>query len=459
MQRERLSSRLGFILLSAGCAIGIGNVWKFPWVAGNNGGGAFVLIYLLFLVIMGLPVLTMEFALGRASQKSPVDLYKPLEPKGTKWHLHGYLCFAGAYILMMFYTTVSGWMVNYFVSTAAGRFDGLDKVGIQTEFDSLLADPVTMIFYTGIVIVIAVVVCSLGLNNGLERITKYMMLALLAIMVGLAINSFFMEGSSEGLKFYLVPDFEKLNTLEKLIGVVSAAMQQAFFTLSLGLGSMAIFGSYIGKERALLGESINVATLDTFVAVTSGLIIFPACFTYNIDVNAGPDLIFVTLPNVFNSMPAPYGRIIGTFFFVFMSFAALSTVLAVFQMIIACLGDKLSWSKKKACIIAGAVLFVLSLPCILGFNLIPNINFFDKTADILDIEDFIVSNLLLPIGSLIFVIFCTNKRYGWGFKNFKDAANEGKGMKVRNWMRCYMTYVLPLMVLTILVLGVISWFK
>ena len=459
MQRERLSSRLGFILLSAGCAIGIGNVWKFPWVAGNNGGGAFVLIYLLFLVIMGLPVLTMEFALGRASQKSPIDLYKPLEPKGTKWHLHGYLCFAGAYILMMFYTTVSGWMVNYFVDTAAGKFDGLDKVGIQTEFDNLLADPVTMIFYTGIVIVIAVVVCSLGLNNGLERITKYMMLALLVIMVGLAINSFFMEGSSEGLKFYLVPDFEKLNTPEKLIGVVSAAMQQAFFTLSLGLGSMAIFGSYIDKKRSLLGESLNVAALDTFVAVTSGLIIFPACFTYNIDVNAGPDLIFVTLPNVFNSMPAPYGRIIGTFFFVFMSFAALSTVLAVFQMIIACLQDKLSWSKKKACIIAGAALFVLSLPCILGFNLIPNINFFGKTANVLDIEDFIVSNLLLPIGSLIFVIFCTNKRYGWGFKNFKDAANEGKGLKVRNWMRCYMTYFLPLIVLTILILGVISWFK
>lgn len=459
MQRERLSSRLGFILLSAGCAIGIGNVWKFPWVAGNNGGGAFVLIYLLFLAIMGLPVLTMEFALGRASQKSPIDLYKPLEPKGTKWHLHGYICFIGAYILMMFYTTVSGWMVNYFVSTAAGKFDGLDKGGIQTSFDNLKADPVTMIIYTTIVIIIAVFVCSFNLNKGLERITKYMMLALLAIMVGLAINSFFMEGSSEGLKFYLMPDFEKLNSPEKIMGVVSAAMQQAFFTLSLGLGSMAIFGSYLGKERSLLGESINVAVLDTFVAITSGLIIFPACFTYNIDVNAGPDLIFVTLPNVFNSMPAPYGRIIGTFFFIFMSFAALSTVLAVFQMIVGCLQDRLSWSKKKACIIGGVALTLLSLPCTLGFNVIPSLNFFGKTANVLDIEDFIVSNLLLPIGSLIFVIFCTNKRYGWGFKNFKDAANEGKGLKIANWMRGYMTYVLPVVVSAILILGVISWFK
>lgn len=459
MQRERLSSRLGFILLSAGCAIGIGNVWKFPWVAGNNGGGAFVLIYMLFLVIMGLPVLTMEFSLGRASQKSPIDLYKPLEPKGTKWHLHGYVCFIGAYILMMFYTTVSGWMLKYFVSTAAGRFDGLDKTGIQTAFDSLKADPVTMLICTAIVIVIAVIVCSFDLNSGLEKITKYMMIALLVIMVGLAINSFFMEGSKEGLKFYLVPDFEKLNTPEKFIGVVSAAMQQAFFTLSLGMGSMAIFGSYIDKKRSLLGESLNVAVLDTFVAVTSGLIIFPACFTYNISVNAGPDLIFVTLPNVFNSMPAPFGRIIGAFFFVFMSFAALSTVLAVFQMIVACLQDKLCWSKKKSCVIGGVALLVLSVPCVLGFNIIPKFNFFGKMANVLDVEDFIVSNILLPVGSLLFVLFCTNKRYGWGFKNFKEAANEGKGLKVANWMRGYMTYVLPVIVLVILVLGIISWFK
>lgn len=459
MQRERLSSRLGFILLSAGCAIGIGNVWKFPWVAGNNGGGAFVLIYLIFLAIMGIPVLTMEFALGRASQKSPIELYRPLEPKGTKWHLHGYICFIGAYILMMFYTTVSGWMLNYFVSTASGRFDNLDSVGVQSAFDSLKADPVTMIIYTTIVVVIAVFVCSFKLNNGLEKITKYMMLVLLAIMVGLAFNSLFMEGSAEGLKFYLLPDFEKLNSPEKIINVISAAMQQAFFTLSLGLGSMAIFGSYLGKERSLLGESLNVAVLDTFVAITSGLIIFPACFTYNINVNAGPDLIFVTLPNVFNNMPAPYGRIIGAFFFVFMSFAALSTVLAVFQMIVGCLQDRLCWSKKKSCIIGGVALLVLSLPCALGFNIIPSFNFFGKTANVLDIEDFIVSNLLLPIGSLIFVIFCTNKRYGWGFENFKNSANEGKGLKIANWMRGYMTFVLPVVVFAILILGIISWFK
>ena len=459
MQRERLSSRLGFILLSAGCAIGIGNVWKFPWVAGNNGGGAFVLIYLVFLAIMGIPVLAMEFSLGRASQKSPIELYRPLEPKGTKWHFHGYVCFIGAYILMMFYTTVSGWMINYFVSTASGKFDGLDNIGVQNQFKSLLADPITMLIYTGIVILIAIIVCSFNLSGGLERITKYMMIALLLIMVGLAINSFFMEGSYEGLSFYLVPDFEKLNTPEKFIGVVSSAMQQAFFTLSLGLGSMAIFGSYIDKKRSLLGEALSVASLDTFVAVTSGLIIFPACFTYNIDVNAGPDLIFVTLPNVFNNMPHPYGRIVGAFFFVFMSFAALSTVLAVFQMIVACLQDKLNWSKKKSCIIGGVALFFLSIPCILGFNLIPKMNFFGKEANVLDIEDFIVSNILLPVGSLVFVLFCTNKRYGWGFKNFKEAANEGKGIKIKNWMRGYMTYVLPLMVLVILVLGIISWFK
>ena len=455
MQRERLKSRLGFILLSAGCAIGIGNVWKFPYMAGQYGGGIFVLIYLFFLLTMGVPAMTMEFALGRAAQKSPVKLYQQLEKPGQKWHIHGYFAYVGNIILMMFYTTVAGWMLSYFISTMQGVFSGLDSAGIAAEFGSLVANPQKMMFYTALVIVVSFGVCAIGLQNGLERVTKVMMIALLAIMAILAVNSIFLDGGKEGLEFYLMPDINKMRDAG-IINVIVGAMNQAFFTLSVGIGSMAIFGSYIGKDRSLLGEAVNVAVLDTFVAFTSGLIIFPACFAYNVDVNSGPDLIFITLPNVFNNLP--FGRLWGSLFFVFMTFAALTTVFAVFENIISCTMDLFGWSRKKACLINCIVMIVLSIPCVLGFNVLKNIKPLGEGSNIMDLEDFVVSNVLLPLGSLVFVLFCT-VRYGWGWKNFIKEANEGKGLKVANWMRGYMTYVLPIIIFIIFALGVYNIFK
>lgn len=454
MKREKLGSRLGFILLSAGCAIGIGNVWKFPYVVGQNGGGIFVLVYLAFLALLGIPVLTMEFSIGRAAQKSPVRMYQQLEPQGTKWHIHGKAAMAGAYLLMMFYTTVAGWMVRYFVSTAAGDTAGLDSAGIADFFSGVLADAPQMVLYMGVVIAAAVLVCSIGLENGLERVTKVMMLALLAIMIVLAVNSFFMPGGEAGLAFYLMPDAE---AVEKIgIGnLVVNAMNQAFFTLSLGIGAMAIFGSYIGKERTLLGESVNVALLDTVVAVASGLIIFPACFAYGVDVDSGPGLIFITLPNIFNNMPG--GRLWGSLFFVFMSFAALSTVLAVFEEIVACTQDIFGCGRRKACIVNGILLFVLSLPCCLGFNVLGFIQPLGEGSTIMDLEDFLVSNLILPLGSMVVILFCVLKK-GWGWDNFFSEANTGKGMKLRRFMRGYMTYVLPAMCVLIFVIGIIRTF-
>ncbi len=453
MEREKLSSRLGFILLSAGCAIGIGNVWKFPYMVGQNGGAIFVLIYLFFLVAMGIPVMTMEFSLGRASQKSPAALYKELAPSKSKWHLHGYLMFAGNYILMMFYTTVTGWMFNYFVKMGSGKFEGSNPQRVGEIFGEMVSSPWQSIMFMAIAVVIGFVICALGVKNGVEKITKYMMLALLVIMVILAVNSCFLNGGGEGLKFYLLPNVQNIKKVG-LGNVIVAAMNQSFFTLSLGIGSMAIFGSYLDKKHSLMGESLNVAILDTFVAITSGLIIFPAAFAYNIDVDAGPNLIFITLPNVFNNMPL--GRLWGTLFFVFMSFAALSTVVAVFENIIACSIDLFKWGRKKACLINGIAMFLLSLPCALGFNLLSGFVPFAKGSSFLDLEDFIVSNILLPIGSFIFIVFCT-WRYGWGWKNFTDEANSGKGLKVKNWMRVYMKYVLPLMVLVILLYGLITF--
>lgn len=454
MGREKLGSRLGFILLSAGCAIGIGNVWKFPYVVGQNGGGVFVLIYLIFLAILGIPVLSMEFAIGRAAQKSPVKMYQELEPKGTVWHIHGKVAMIGGYLLMMFYTTVAGWMVRYFVSTAAGDLSGLDASGISQKFNQMLSDAPMMILYMGIVIAAAVLVCSIGLKNGLERVTKVMMLALLGIMVILAINSFFMPGGEQGIAFYLMPNFEEVQKIG--IGtIIVNAMNQAFFTLSLGIGAMAIFGSYIGKERTLLGESVNVAILDTLVALSSGLIIFPACFAYGVDVDSGPSLIFITLPNIFNNLPL--GRLWGSLFFVFMSFAALSTVLAVFEEITACTQDLFGWGRKKSCIINGILLFALSLPCSLGFNLLSFIQPLGEGTSILDLEDFIVSNLILPLGSLVIILFCVLKK-GWGWDNYIKEVNTGKGLKMKNFMRGYMTYVLPVMVIVLFVIGIIRTF-
>lgn len=450
-QREQLGSRLGFILLSAGCAIGIGNVWKFPYMVGQYGGGAFVLIYLFFLVILGIPVMTMEFAMGRAGQRSPARLYQQLEPKGSKWHLHGYVAMAGNYILMMFYTSVAGWMLDYFVRTAGGRFVGADTNDVAAQFSQMLGDPLRMTLFMGIIVVMGFLVCSFSLQKGLERITKWMMVALLVIMVVLAINSVCTAGGSQGLRFYLVPDLARMKKVG-IGNVVAGAMNQAFFTLSLGIGAMAIFGSYIGKERALMGESARVAALDTLVALCSGLIIFPACFAYGVQPDSGPSLIFITLPNIFNHMPL--GRVWGSLFFVFMSFAAFSTVLGVFENIVSCTMDLSGWSRKKACLFNGILMLLLSMPCVLGFNVLSKFQPLGPGTGVLDLEDFVVSNLLLPLGSLIFIFFCTS-RYGWGWKNFTKEANAGKGLKVQRWMRGYMCYVLPVLVAVILVLGLI----
>lgn len=453
-EREKLGSRLGFILISAGCAIGIGNVWKFPYMAGQGGGGAFVLFYLIFLLILGLPIMTMEFAVGRASQKSPVKAYYALEKPGQKWHIHGYITLIGCYLLMMFYTTVAGWMLHYFYLTATGQFTGLDSKAVSGQFNTMLSQPLVMGFWMVVVVIAGILVCSIGLQNGLEKVTKVMMISLLLIMIVLAINSFFMDGAKEGLKFYLVPDFGRM----KEIGItktLTGAMNQAFFTLSLGIGAMAIFGSYIGKERSLLGESLNIALLDTFVAITSGLIIFPACFTFNVDQTSGPGLIFITLPNIFNHIPM--GRLWGSLFFVFMSFAAFSTILAVFENIISCGMELTGWSRKKSSFINAIAIILLSIPCVLGYNLWSWDGFAVFGGAVLDFEDFLVSNLFLPLGSLVYLLFCTSK-YGWGWKNFTTEANTGKGLKMQNWMRGYITYILPLIVLFIFFFGLYDKF-
>ena len=454
MQREKLGSRLGFILLSAGCAIGIGNVWKFPYMTGQYGGGAFVLLYIFFLLIMGIPVLTMEFALGRASQKSPVRIYQALKPDPGPWSIHGYAAMAGNYLLMMFYTTVAGWMLRYFVSTADGSFTGLTPEQVGAQFGSICSDPFSMAVFTSIVVVVGFFICSFSLQKGLERVTKYMMIALLAVMLILAVNSLTMDGTKEGLTFYLKPDFGRMREIG--VGkVIVGAMTQAFFTLSLGIGSMAIFGSYIGKERSLLGESVYVAVLDSFVAIVSGLIIFPACFTHGVEVSSGPDLIFKTLPNIFNNMKL--GRVWGSLFFVFMTFAAMSTVLGVFENIISCCMDLSGWSRKKTCLINGIAMLILSLPCALGFNLLSGIQPLGAGTNIMDLEDFLVSNVLLPGGSLIYILFCTRKA-GWGWNNFITEANTGKGLKVPNKIRGYVTYILPIVVAIIFLIGIVSYF-
>ena len=453
MQREHLGSRLGFILLSAGCAIGIGNVWKFPWMTGQYGGGAFVLIYLLFLLVLGVPVLTMEFAMGRAAQKSPLKMYGQLKP-GSRWGWHGYVCLLGNIVLMMFYTTVAGWMLQYFVDTAAGVYAGLDTAGIEAKFGEMLASPGKMAFYMGIVVAVGFSVISFGVQKGLERVTKWMMMVLILLMWVLAFHSMTLSGGSKGLAFYLVPDFRRMADIG-VGNVIVGAMNQAFFTLSLGIGAMAIFGSYIGKGRALMGEAVRVSLLDTMVALCSGLIIFPACFAYGVDVNSGPALVFMTLPNVFNHITL--GRFWGSLFFLFLTFAAFSTVLAVFENIVCCVSELTGWSRKKTCFLCCVGIFLLSLPCLLGYNLWQNVRPI-AGHDILDSEDFLVSNIMLPLGSLIFVLFCTT-RYGWGWEKFMKEANEGTGLKAAKWMRPYMTYVLPVIVFVIFVIGLVGFFK
>ena len=450
MKREKFSSRLGFILISAGCAIGLGNVWRFPYISGKYGGAAFVLIYLFFLAILGLPIMVMEFAVGRASQKSIATSFNVLEKKGSKWHVYRYFGMAGNYLLMMFYTTIGGWMLQYFFKMAKGDFVGLNAEQISRVFGEVSTSKNSMIFWMFVIVVLGFLVCSLGLQNGVEKITKVMMVVLLALMLVLAVRSCTLDGASEGLKFYLLPDFKKL-TEYNVTEVVFAAMGQAFFTLSLGIGALAIFGSYIGKERKLTGEAISITILDTVVAIVAGLIIFPACFAFGVDPGEGPGLVFVTLPNVFNAMAG--GRIWGTFFFLFMTFASFSTVIAVFENIMSFCMDMFGWSRNKAALINCIVILIASLPCVLGYNVWSNLHLIGG-RDVLDSEDFIVSNLLLPIGSLIYLLFCVTK-WGWGFEKYCEEANTGDGIKISKKLRPYFQFILPILIVFILIQGLI----
>ena len=451
MKRESFKSRLGFLLVSAGCAIGIGNVWRFPYVVGENGGGIFVLFYLLFLVAMGLPVLTMELAVGRGSRKSAVLAYKELEKPKSKWHIHGWFAILGCYVLMMYYTTVSGWMVSYFYKFVTGEFKaGMDVDATGSVFPDLLADPKQMGFWMILTVIVGFIVCSRGLQNGLERISKIMMTALLVLIVVLAVHSITLSGAGEGLRFYLIPN---LSTVEKVgIGnVISAAMNQAFFTLSLGVAAMEIFGSYMSKDHALAGEGVRICALDTFVAVMSGLIIFPACFSYGVEVTSGPKLIFVTLPNVFVNMAG--GRIWGSLFFLFMTFASFSTVIAVFENIMSFAMDMFGWSRNKTAIINCIIILIASLPCVLGYNVWSDLHLIGG-RDVLDSEDFLVSNLLLPLGSLIYLLFCVTK-WGWGFDNYIEEVNTGSGLKMSGKLKPYFQFVLPVLILIILIQGLL----
>lgn len=453
--RERFSSRLGFILISAGCAVGLGNVWRFPYITGQYGGAAFVLVYLIFLVLLGLPIMVMEFAVGRASQKSAARAFHVLEPAGTKWHLQGYACMAGNYLLMMFYTTVGGWMAAYIFKTLTGEFKGLDSDGVAAVFNDMLARPGYMTFWMVLVVLLSFFICSLGLQKGVERITKAMMSCLFLILLILCIRSVTLPGASEGLRFYLIPDFTRFT--ENGVGnTIFAAMGQAFFTLSLGIGAMAIFGSYIGKDHTLTGETINICLLDTLVAFLAGLIIFPSCFAFGVDPGQGPGLVFITLPNIFNQMVG--GRIFGVLFFVFMTFAAQSTIIAVFENIISFSMDLFGTSRKKTVLINGIAIILLSLPCVFGFNIWSDFQPMGAGSTIQDLEDFIVSNNLLPLGSMVYLLFCTS-RYGWGWKNFLAEADTGKGVKFPAWARVYVSYILPLIVLFIFIMGYYQKFK
>lgn len=452
--REKFKSRLGFILVSAGCAVGLGNVWKFPYICGEYGGAAFVLIYLVFLLLLGFPILVCEFSIGRGSGKSVGSALKVLEPEGTRWHYFKWFAYGGNYLLMMFYTMVAGWMLNYVVKSAGGSFSGQDSDGIASIFSEMLASPASMLLWTVVVIMICIGVCSLGIQKGVENITKVMMILLVILMLIMAVHSVIIDKDGTGLKFYLVPDFSRM--VDKGIGnVIFAAMTHAFFTLSIGMGSMEIFGSYLAKERRLAGEAGNVVILDTLIALVAGIIIIPACFAYGVSPDAGPSLLFITLPNVFNHMPG--GRIWGCMFFIFMSFAALSTVIAVFENIIAMSIDLFGWSRKKSLIVNLIGITILSAPAVLGYNVLSFIQLLGSGTTIMDLEDFIVSYNVLPLGSLLFVIFCTRKN-GWGFDNFIKEADTGVGLKFPQAIRGYMTYVLPLIILVVYFKGYYDMF-
>lgn len=444
MERESFKSRTGFLLVSAGCAIGIGNVWRFPYVVGQNGGGLFVLFYLIFLVLMGIPVLTMEFAVGRASGKSAVLSYKTLEKPKSKWHIHGWFCMLGCYMLMMYYTTVSGWMTSYFYKFATGEFEtGMDSKSVTNVFNNLTSSPIEMLIWIFIITALGFFVCSKGVQKGLEKVSKFMMVALLVLIVVLAFHSVTLSGAKEGLSFYLIPDFERVSKIG-LGNVITSAMSQAFFTLSLGIAAMEIFGSYMKKDHALTGEAVRICCLDTFVAIMAGLIIFPACFSYNVEAGQGPALIFDALPNVFVNMAG--GRIWGTLFFLFMTFASFSTVIAVFENLVSFVSDTFKISRKKSSVINFAIVFITSLPCMFGFNLLSGVNVLGM--GILDMEDFVVSNILLPLGSLVYLLFCVTK-FGWGFDNYYNECNTGKGMKLPRIVKPYLQYVLPILILIV----------
>ncbi len=456
VEREKFGSRLGFVLISAGCAIGLGNVWRFPAIVASYGGAAFILLYLLFLVVFGLPIMTMEFAVGRASQKSIARSFDELEPKGSKWHLFGWAGAIGNYLLMMFYTVVTAWMFIYFYKTIGGDFVGETTENISAQFGAVVSDPLLITLVTLGVVALGILICSFGVKKGLERVNKVMMLALLAIILVLVVYVMTLDGAGAGYEFYLVPNFVKL--VDNFGEAVFAALGQAFFTLSIGMGSMAIFGSYIKKDRSLLGESVTIAALDTAVAFCAGLIIIPACFSYGIGLNAGPGLIFETLPNVFNSMGPVLGRVVGTIFFLFMIFAAMSTVTAVFENIIAFGMDKWGWSRTKSCVINLCLLCVLVLPCIFGFSILSGFNPLGAGTNIMDLEDFIVSNNILPLGSLVYVLFCTMDKKGWGWNQFLTEANLGNGLKTPSKLKVYAKYILPVILIVLWAWGYVDMF-
>lgn len=450
MERETFKSRMGFLLVSAGCAIGIGNVWKFPFLVGQNGGGFFVLFYLIFLVLMGAPVLTMELAVGRASRRTAVSGYKALEPKGSKWHLHGYFCFLGCLLLMMYYTTVSGWMLNYFCKFSFGAFSDVAAAEVSGVFNSMLGSPAQMLLGMAITVLFGFLINSFGIQKGLENVSKFMMIGLLFLIVALALHSLILPNAMEGVKFYLLPSLENVER-QGLGNVITAAMNQAFFTLSLGVGAMEIFGSYTSDKYTLGGEAIRICILDTIVAIAAGLIIIPACFSYGVEPDAGPSLIFLTLPHVFLDMSG--GRFWGAAFFLFMTFASFSTVLAVFENLLSGCIDEFRWTRKKATLVCLAVVFVFSIPCALGYNLWSDLHIIgDK--DVLDSEDFIVSNFLLPLGSLVYLLFCVSK-WGWGFDNYLAEANKGEGFKIPRWFKNYFRFVLPILFLIIFIEGLL----
>lgn len=448
-QREQFRSRIGFVLVSAGCAVGLGNVWKFPYICGQYGGAAFIIIYLIFLAILGIPILISEIAVGRGSGRGIARAFDVLEKRGEKWHLVKWTGIAGNYLMMMFYTMVGGWMINYAVKMISGDLTGIGSTEITEQFDTMLADPKLLMAWTIIAIVIAFGICAMGLQGGVEKITKIMMTALIGLMIILAIHSLVLDNAIEGVRFYLIPDFSLIK--ENGIGnVIFAAMTHAFFTLSVGIGSMEIFGSYLTKERKLTGEAVSIVAIDTFVALMAGFIIIPACFAYGVKPDAGHSLLFITLPNVFNNMAG--GRIWGCAFFIFMAFAALSTIIAVFENIIAYFMDGYGWDRKKAVVINSILITILSIPAVLGYNVLSGFEPVGAGTTIMDLEDFLVSYNLLPLGSLVFVLFCTRKN-GWGFDHFLAEVDTGKGMKFPAFIRIYMTYGLPVIMVVVYLKG------